>query len=60
MELYCGNKLRAKLVRCFRTRAPSLMIGGILNVTLSEKVSITGVTQEDLELPLLPDSLDSY
>ena len=36
------------------------MFGGILNATLSEKVSTTGVTQENLELPLLPNSLDSH
>ena len=36
------------------------MLGGILNATLSEKVSTTGVTQENLELPLLPNSLDSH
>ena len=40
--------------------APSLMFGGILNATLSEKVSTTGLTQENLELPLLPNSLDSH
>ena len=32
------------------------MFGMILN----EKVSTTGVTQENLELPLLPNSLDSH
>ena len=36
------------------------MLGGILNATLSEKVSTTGVAQENLELPLLPNSLDSH
>ena len=36
------------------------MFGEILNATLSEKVSTTGVTQENLELPLLPNSLDSH
>ena len=36
------------------------MLGGILNATLSEKVSTTGVTQENLELRLLPNSLDSH
>ena len=29
----------------FRRGAPSLMLDGILNVTLSEEVSTTGVTQ---------------
>ena len=36
------------------------MFGGILNATLSEQVSTTGVTQENLEFPLLPNSLDSH
>ena len=36
------------------------MFGEILNATLSEKVSATGVTKENLELPLLPNSLDSH
>ena len=36
------------------------MFDGILNVTLSEEVSTTGVTQGNLELPLPPDSLDSH
>ena len=40
--------------------APSLMFGEILNATLSGKVSITGVKQENVELPLLPNSLDSH
>ena len=35
------------------------MFDGILNVTLSEKVSSTRVTQGNLELPLPPNSLDS-
>ena len=35
------------------------MFGGILNATLSE-VSITWATHKDLELPLLPNSLDSH
>ena len=39
--------------------APSLMFDRILNATLSQ-VSTTGVTQENLELPLLPNSLDSH
>ena len=33
------------------------MFDGILNATLSEKVSTTGVTQENLELPLPPNEL---
>ena len=52
--------IRVKAVGCFCRGAPSLMFGGILNATLSEKVSTTGVTQENLELPLLPNSLDSH
>ena len=36
------------------------MFGRILNATLSEKVSATRVTQENLELPLPPNSLDSH
>ena len=57
MDLFCVNK-RVKPVGCFRTGVPSLMFDGILNVTLSEEVSTTGVTQGNLELPLPPDSLD--
>ena len=37
------------------------MFNRILNTTLSEeKVSTTGVTQGNLELPLPPNSLDSH
>ena len=36
------------------------MFHGILNATLSEKVFTTGVIQENFELPLLPNSLDSH
>ena len=36
------------------------MFDGILNATLSQEVSTTGVTQENLELPLPPNSLDSH
>ena len=57
MDLFCVNK-RVKPVGCFRTGVPSLMFDGILNVTLSEEVSTTGVTQGNLELPLPPDSPD--
>ena len=48
MDPFCVNKQRVKPVGCFRTGAPSLMFDGILNVTLSEEVSTTGVTQEIL------------
>ena len=58
MDPFCVNKQRVKPIGCFRTGAPSLMFDGILNVTLSEEVSTTGVTQGNLELPLPPDSLD--
>ena len=58
MNLFCVNKQRVKLVGCFHPGAPSLMFDGILNVTLSEEVSTTGVTQGNLKLPLPPDSLD--
>ena len=58
MDLFCVNKQRVKPIGCFRTAAPSLMFDGILNVTLSQEVSTTGVTQGNLELPLPPDSLD--
>ena len=34
------------------------MFDGILNVTLSEEVSTTGVTQGNLELLLRPNSAD--
>ena len=60
MKLFSGNSQRVKLVGCFRRGALALMFDGILNVTLSEEVSTTGVTQENLELPLLPNSLDSH
>ena len=36
------------------------MFDGFLNVTLCEGLSTTGVTQENLELPLPPDSLDLH
>ena len=36
------------------------MFDEILNANLSEKVSTTGVIQENLELPLFPNSLDSH
>ena len=51
---------RVEAVGCFRRRAPSLMFGRILNATLPEKFSTTEVTQEDLELPWLLNSLDSH
>ena len=36
------------------------MFDGILNAILSEKVSITAVVQQNFELPLLSNSLDSH
>ena len=60
MEFFCGKSLRVKAVGCFHRGAPSMMFDGILNVTLSEeKISITGVTQGNLELLLCPNSPDS-
>ena len=59
--LFCGNSQRVKVAGCFCRKVPSLMFDMVLNATLSEeKVSTTGVTQENLELPLPPNSLDSY
>ena len=52
--------IRVKAVGCFCRGAPSLMFGGILNATLSEKVSTTGATHKNLEFSLLPNSLDSH
>ena len=52
--------IRVKAVSCFSRGALSLVFGGILNLTLSEKVSTTGATHKNLESPLLPNSLDSH
>ena len=60
MELFCGNSLRVKAIGCFRRGALSLMFNGILNVTLSEEVSTTVVTQGNLEVLLRPNSPDSH
>ena len=60
MELFCGNSKRVKPVDCFRRGAPLLMFDRFLNVTLCDEVSTTGVTQENLKLPLPSDSLDSH
>ena len=54
-----GNKL-VKPVDYFRRGSPSLMFDGFLNVTLCEEVSIILVTQGNLKLPLLLDSVDSH
>ena len=58
MNPFCVNKQHVKPIGCFRTGAPPLMFDGILNVTLSEEVSSTVVTQGNLKLPLPPNSLD--
>ena len=50
--------IRVKAVGCFCRGASSMMFGGILNATLSEKVSTTGATHKNLEFPPLPNSLD--
>ena len=60
VELFGRNNQPINPVGCFRTGAPSLMFDGILNVTLSEEFSTTGVTQGNIELPLSPDPLDSH
>ena len=61
MELFCGNSVRVQPVGCFRRGGPSLVFDGILNVSLpEEKVSTTGVTRENLELLLCPNSPDSH
>ena len=56
VELFCRNSQCVMPVGCFCRGAPSLIFDGILNVTLSEEVSTTGVTQGNLELPLHPNS----
>ena len=58
MDLFCVNKQSVKSIGYFHTGVPSLMFDGILNVTLSEEVFTSEVTQGNLELPLPPDSLD--
>ena len=60
MKLFWRNGQCIKLVGCFRRGAPSFMFDGILNVSLSEADPTTEVTQENLELPMSPDSLDSH
>ena len=49
-----------KTVGCFCRGAPTLMFDRILNAILSEKVSTTGVKQVNLELPLIPNSINSH
>ena len=52
--------IRDNTAGCFCRGAVPLKFDRILNSTLSQKVSVAGVTQENLELPLPPNSLDSY
>ena len=47
MELSCRNSQLVKPVGYFRRGAPSMMFEGILNVTLSEEVSTTGVNARE-------------
>ena len=60
MEIFWGNSLHVKAIGCFCRGAPSLMFDGILNVTLSEEVSTTGVTLGNLKLLLHYNSPDSH
>ena len=60
MELFYGNSQCVKSVGCFCRGVPLLIFGRILNMTLSEEVSTTRVTQENLEFPLPPNSFDLY
>ena len=57
---FYGNSQRGKAVGCFRGGVVSLMIDRILNTTVfEEKVSTTGFTQGNLELPLPPNTFNS-
>ena len=49
VERFCGNSQSVKPVDCFRRRASLLIFDGILNVTLTEELFTTGVTQGNLE-----------
>ena len=60
VELFCGNSLHVRAVGYFHRGAPSLMFDKVLNVTPSEEVSTTGVTQGNLKLLLHPNSSDSH
>ena len=58
--LFCVSSQHVRVVGCFFRGVLPQMFDEILDATLSEeKVSTTGVTQENLELPLPPSSLDS-
>ena len=55
MGYFCRNSQHVNVVVCFCRGAPSLIFYGILSATLSnEKISTTGVTQWNLELPPPP------
>ena len=63
MELLCGvffAEHSTCSVDCFCRGASLLIFDGILNVTLSEELFTTGVTQGNLKLSLPPNSLDSH
>ena len=42
-KYFCGNSLRVKAVSCFRRKAPSLMLDGILNLTLRRRFAPLGL-----------------
>ena len=66
MKLFCGNSEHVKAVDYFRRRAPLWMSDRILNVGIiarrksEENFFTTGVTQENLGLPLPPNSFDLH
>ena len=60
MGPFCGKNQGVKVVGCFRGGAVALRFNRILNATLSEEISTTGVIQGNLELPLPPYSFDSH
>ena len=55
-ERSSSDLIRVKTDGCFYTGTLSMMFDEILNGTLSEKVSTTGITQENPEI-LQPNSL---
>ena len=59
-SFFCRNSQRVRPVGCFRRGASSLVSDAIRNVTQSEEFSTTRVTQEYLELPRPPNSLESH
>ena len=57
---FYGNSQRVKAVGCFRGGVVSLMTDRILDTTVfEEKVSTTGFTRGNLELPLSPNTFNS-